>query len=341
MYLARNAVWHGARMLGLAGQEVLAPAYHHGVEIAALRDAGAQVRFVRVDGQARLDVQDVAAQISPRTRALYVIHYAGFAQPMDELRSLARAHRLLVIEDCARSLFSREGDRHLGSGSDAAFFCFYKTLPVSHGGALVLSGAALSPPPRTRPPPMPSTLSHALGSLLVSGELHLGRPGAVLRRLVRLASNGGRAWARRLDVAVGVQEFDPAAVKLGMSELMRWVVRFTDAEQVVQQRRANWLSLHEQIGHPGRAVWQQLPQGTCPLFYGLRFEDKNRALAKLHSHGVQAVDFWRFGHPSLDPERFPEVAELRRSVVELPCHQDLGPEAIARVATAARRALGS
>jgi len=80
-YFARNAVWHGARLLGLEGEEVLVPAYHHGVEVGALVHAGAVPRFVRVDGRMRLDLDDLEAKIGPRTRAIYVIHYAGFAQP--------------------------------------------------------------------------------------------------------------------------------------------------------------------------------------------------------------------------------------------------------------------
>src|SRR4029077_18354593 len=44
-FFARNAIWHTAKMLGLDRGEVLVPSYHHGVEIEALMDAGAQVRF--------------------------------------------------------------------------------------------------------------------------------------------------------------------------------------------------------------------------------------------------------------------------------------------------------
>ncbi|HEX9241067.1 MAG TPA: DegT/DnrJ/EryC1/StrS family aminotransferase, partial [Anaeromyxobacter sp.] len=135
-YLARNAVFHGARLLGLSGREVLVPAYHHGVEVGALVAAGAIPRFVRVDARMRLDLEDAERRIGPRTRALYVIHYAGFAQPMDDVLALARRRGLLVVEDCALSLLAAEGTRPVGSAGDAAIFCFYKALPVPNGGAL-------------------------------------------------------------------------------------------------------------------------------------------------------------------------------------------------------------
>jgi hypothetical protein len=113
-YLARNAVYHGAKLIGLPGHEVLVPAYHHGVEVGALAAAGAIPRFVRVDARMRLDLEDLEAKIGPRTRALYVIHYAGFAQPMDDVMAVARRHGLPVVEDCALSLFAAEGRARSG-----------------------------------------------------------------------------------------------------------------------------------------------------------------------------------------------------------------------------------
>ena len=92
---------------------MLVPAYHHGVEVGALAAAGAVPRFVRVDGRMRLDLDDAERRIGPRTRALYVIHYAGFAAA-DGRRARARAAR--------RGLPRRRGLRALAArrGGDAA-----------------------------------------------------------------------------------------------------------------------------------------------------------------------------------------------------------------------------
>src|SRR3970282_22681 len=109
-----------------------------------------------------LDLEDAERRISPRTRALYVIHYAGFAQPMDEVRSLARRRGLLVVEDCALSLLAAEGTRPLGSTGHLGVFCFYKTLPVPNGGALVVNDPTVrGAPAAPLPAPLASTLSPA------------------------------------------------------------------------------------------------------------------------------------------------------------------------------------
>jgi dTDP-4-amino-4,6-dideoxygalactose transaminase len=177
------------------------------------------------------------------------------------------------------------------------------------------------------------------GSMLVASERHLPGPGRWVRTVVKAVTRRLREQARHEDIPVGTQAFDPAVVQLGMSPVAARLLELTDAEEVVRRRRANWLLLHERIGRPERATWSSLPPGVCPLFYALEVDDKDRALRLLWSRGIQAVDFWRSGHPSVPRGRFPEVEALRRRVVELPCHQDLGPEELERVARVAREAL--
>src|SRR3990172_1212533 len=151
-FFARNAIWHTAKMLGLDRGEVLVPSYHHGVEVEALIDAGAQVKFYRIGEKLEVDFLDVEMKIGPRTTALYLTHFAGFPGPVREMKKLAEKHALPLIEDCALSLFSMDGDVPLGITGDAAVFCLYKLLPVPNGGALVFNGpdrcnmAELPPP---------------------------------------------------------------------------------------------------------------------------------------------------------------------------------------------------
>ena len=229
-YFARNAVWHGARFLGLAGHEVLVPAYHHGVEVGALADAGAVPRFVRVDGRMRLDLEDLEAKIGRATKAIYVIHYAGFAQPMDDVLALARRHGLLVVEDCALSLLAAEGARPLGSTGHLGIFCFYKTLPVPNGGALVVNDARLAGDlPEPVPAPLASTLSHALGSVLANVALRFGDAGEAFRAGVRRAYALARGASGLRPVSTGTMTFDPACKDLGMSALSGVIARHCDA----------------------------------------------------------------------------------------------------------------
>src|ERR1700688_2095159 len=62
-FFARNAIWHTAKILGLDRGEVLVPSYHHGVEVEALMDAGAQVKFYRIGDRFEVDILDVERKI--------------------------------------------------------------------------------------------------------------------------------------------------------------------------------------------------------------------------------------------------------------------------------------
>lgn len=339
-YLARNAVWHGARLLGLAGAEVLVPAYHHGVEVGALVDAGATPAFVRVDARMRLDLEDLEARVGPRTRAIYVIHYAGFAQPMDEINAIARRRGLLVVEDCALSLLAAEGTRPLGSTGHAGIFCFYKALPVPNGGALVVNDPAVAGDvPRPDPAPLASTLSHATGSLLANVALRFGPAGEALRAGVRRGYALVRGASGLAPISTGTMSFDPATKDLGMSPISDVIARRCEAGAIIATRRRNYFLLLGRLRDLVPPVFSEVPPGASPLFYPLLCDDKAAVQRRLAARGIETVDFWREGHRLCPAGAFPEVEALRRRVLELPVHQDLGPEDMAHVARAAREAL--
>lgn len=331
-YFARNAIWHGVRLLGLPGHEVLVPAYHHGVEVAALLDAGCRPRFVRVDGRMRLDLEDLERKIGPDTRAVYVIHYAGMPQPMGDVVGLARRAGLLVVEDCALALLSGDGERPLGSSGDIAVFCLYKTVPVPNGGVLVVNADVPAIPPAPRPAPLVSTAVHAASSLLANGALRFGALGDALRRGARRLSRAARDLSGVAPISTGTSRFDPSQVDLGMSPLTRVVLRHLDYGAIAEARRRNYFLLLAQLRDAAPPVLGALPAGACPLFYPLACEDKSTVQIRLAERGIETIDFWRAGHPACPRGEFPEVDALRERVLELPVHQDLEPEDIAYVA---------
>ncbi|MFE8597871.1 DegT/DnrJ/EryC1/StrS family aminotransferase [Archangium violaceum] len=338
-YFARNAVWLTVKMLGLDKGEVLMPAYHHGVEVEAVADAGATPRFYRVGSRWDVDVEDVERRIGPNTKALYLTHYAGFPGPAEEMRRIADKHGLPLIEDCALSLLSADGSVPLGTTGDIGIFCLYKTLPLPHGGALVVNGPRQYSLPEPPTPPITSTLSHTISALLQNLELRGGRFGRGLRGFIRSLGKGAVKAADIQRVATGTQHFDRRHVDLGMSPFARRIAQAQDLEAIVERRRRNYFFLLGRLRDVSPPLFNQLPAGVSPLFYPLVVEDKAEVLARLHARGIEAIDFWRHMHPACDASAFPEVMQLRRSIVEIPCHQDLSPEVMAEVALAVRGAL--
>jgi dTDP-4-amino-4,6-dideoxygalactose transaminase len=123
------------------GDEVLCPTLTFVAGANAFRTAGAKVVFVDSIGEddLNLDPADVARKLTKRTKAIVVVHYAGFPARMEELVRLARQARVSLIEDCAHALFTRYRGQTLGTFGAAGCFSFFsnKNATCGEGGALL------------------------------------------------------------------------------------------------------------------------------------------------------------------------------------------------------------
>jgi len=99
-----------------------------------------------------LDPVDVARKITPRTRAIVPVHFAGHPAAMGELLAIARQHGLTVIEDAAHSLPAGYHGRAVGTIGDMTAFSFYatKNLTTGEGGMVTLADGALAERLQTR-----------------------------------------------------------------------------------------------------------------------------------------------------------------------------------------------
>ena len=99
-----------------------------------------------------LDPADVARKVTPRTRAVVPVHFAGQPAAMDEILDVARRHGLKVIEDAAHALPASYRGRTVGTIGDLTAFSFYatKNLTTGEGGMLTLADAALADQLRSR-----------------------------------------------------------------------------------------------------------------------------------------------------------------------------------------------
>ena len=340
-FFARNAIWHTVKMLGLDRGEVLVPSYHHGVEVEALIDAGAKVKFYRIGEKLEVDLQDVERKISPRTTALYLTHFAGFPGPVREMKKLAEKYSLPLIEDCALSLFSMDGDVPVGITGDVAIFCLYKLLPVPNGGALVFNGPDRCNMPELPPPTGSTTFSLMSSSLLRNLALRGGKPGRTLRKLALGVGKGTMRASHITHVSTDSQHFNRDDVNVGISRITKRLALAQNVAEIVEKRRRNYLFLLNGLRDVSAPLFDTLPAGNVPLFYPLLVEDNRATVEQLLARGIEAVNFWRDFHPACNAREFPEAAKLRTSVVEIPCHQDLTLETMSKMVGVVRDVLAA
>ena len=323
-YFGRNAVWHGVRQIGLGERRrVLMPAYHHGVEVEAILQAGCQVDYYRIDLRLQIDLEDLEKKITPETGMVYLIYYLGFPHPIEEIVGLCKRRGLLLVEDCALSLFSEIDGKPMGSFGDLGIFSFHKTLPLPNGGGLVVNRTDRPPlAPRTGPP-LVSTLSHLAGGIMNRFKMSHPTTGTLLHGVSREFAATLLKIGKVHRTSVANMEFNLDKVDWGMSALSKAILQTIDAAEVVSRRRENFNYVLDRLDCRDRFIFDALPPGVCPLFFPLLVEEKERVCRDLLARGIETVNFWGISHPSTPKGAYGDIEHIRAHLLELPIHQAL------------------
>jgi len=142
-----HALEMSALLLGIGpGDEVIMPSFTFVSTVNAFVLRGAHPVFVDIRPDTlNLDEARIEAAITPRTRAIVVVHYAGVACEMGTIMAVAEAHGLPVVEDNAHGLFGTYRGLPLGSFGVLSTLSFHdtKNLSCGEGGALVINDSAL------------------------------------------------------------------------------------------------------------------------------------------------------------------------------------------------------
>jgi len=333
-FSGRVALHHGLPSLNLPpGSTILVPAYHQGVEIETLLVAGYKLSYYRLDERLGLDFADLERRLDKDVSALHVIHYFGFAQPLEPIRRFCEVHRLKLIEDCALSLFTRDNETWVGSVGDLSLFSVYKTLPVPHGGFLVTKAARSRN--GLRRAPLRSTAVQTFD--LMNIGLQANPWGRQLERWLGRASHWVTqriGFDRNGTIGSGGALWDQRMLGHRASAWITWLMQFMDRDTVVARRRANFQRLAARLRGYVSLPFPELNEGACPLFFPVLVPEKVRFQQDLDALDVQSVNLWDTSHPSCPPDLAAEVLHWRRHCLELPIHQELSPPEIDRVADA-------
>ena len=124
------------------GDEVIMPSFTFVSTANAVVLRGAVPVFVDIDpANLNIDPASIEAAVTERTKAIFVVHYAGVPCDMDAINAIAQARGIMVVEDAAQALGSTYKGRPAGMLADMAAFSFHETknLNSGEGGALVLA----------------------------------------------------------------------------------------------------------------------------------------------------------------------------------------------------------
>lgn len=306
--LGRHGLFAGIKALGLQpGDEVLVPAYHHGSEIEALIRAGIVCRFYEAGQRLEPDEKDLEALLGTRVRALCLTHYLGFPQDAARWRAWCDEHALLLIEDAAQAWLSSRDGTPVGSHADLSIFCLYKTFGLPDGAALISNS-----------PPEPPRCRRGVGIGRVAREhgLYLAQWWGWLAELHRRFKRAGEHDPEQ-DFVLG----DPRGAPYATTSFLLASATNPAAQAT---RAANYAWLLERLERFVPEPFARLPEGASPFAFPIQSDRKEELLDQLAQRGIAAVNFWAIPHPCLPVADFPWAAALRKSIIALPVHQELG-----------------
>lgn len=126
--------------------EVIVPTLTYVASVNTIIQTGAKPVFVdSLDATWQIDPEDVKRKITPKTKAIMVVHLYGLPCDMDAITAICKAHGLLLIEDCAEAFGTRYKGQHVGTFGDVATFSFFgnKTITTGEGGMVVARDQAV------------------------------------------------------------------------------------------------------------------------------------------------------------------------------------------------------
>lgn len=117
------------------GDEVIVPSYTFvSTAIAFIREGASIIFADSMDNNPNLDVKKIESLITPRTKVIVPVHYAGVSCDMDAIMALAKKYNLIVVEDAAQAIESFYKDRPLGSIGHLGSISFHETKNITAGG---------------------------------------------------------------------------------------------------------------------------------------------------------------------------------------------------------------
>ncbi len=127
--------------------EIIMPSYTFVSTANAFALRGATIVFADSSAESpNIDVEKLESLITKRTKAIVVVHYAGFSCDLDKVLDIARKHSLYIIEDAAQAIESTYKNRPLGSIGHLACFSFHETKNIisGEGGALLINDSSFA-----------------------------------------------------------------------------------------------------------------------------------------------------------------------------------------------------
>ena len=302
------------------GDEVIIPSYTFVSTALAFLREGAKVVFAdSMKRNPNLDAETIEALITPRTKVIVPVHYAGVACDMDTIMAIAEKHNLLVVEDAAQAIDSyytsnlKHQTLPLGSIGHLAAFSFHETKNITAGG----EG----------------------GLLVVNDERFIRRAEIIWEKGTNRAEFFRGAVNKYGWVDMG-SSFLPAEINAAFL----WA-QLENLDEIQSKRKSLWETYYKLLTPLANKQLFQLPDipeyatNNAHMFYLLcrNLEERTNLIKFLKEHEIQAVFHYLSLHSSEyyknkhDGRELPECDRYMDTLVRLPMYYNLDIEEVKKI----------
>lgn len=296
------------------GDEVIIPSYTFVSTALAFLREGAKVVFAdSMKRNPNMDAETIEALITPRTKVIVPVHYAGVACDMDKIMAVAEKHNLLVVEDAAQAVDSYYKKKPLGGIGHLAAFSFHETKNITAGGE---------------------------GGLLVVNDERFIRRAEILWEKGTNRAEFFRGAVNKYGWVDMGSSFLPAEINAAFL----WA-QLENLDEIQEKRKQLWNKYYELLKPLADKGYFQLPDipayasNNAHMFYLVcrNLEERTAMINCLKEQEVLAVFHYLSLHSSLfykdkhDGRDLPECDRYADTLVRLPMYYDLEIEDAERI----------
>jgi len=266
------------------GDEVILPSFTFVTSASAFALRGAVPVFVDIRHDTlNIDENLIEKAITPRTKAICVVHYAGVSCEMDTIMAIAARHGLAVVEDAAQGIMSSYRGRPLGTIGDLGAFSFHETKNVISGE----------------------------GGALLCRDAKFADDAEIIREK---GTNRSRFFRGQVDkytwVDVGSSYLPGEITAAFLNAQLEQADEITARRLAIWDRYHEWAARHEAAGRLRRPIIPAECTHNAHMYYLLlpNLEARSRFISRLRDQGVQAVFHYIPLHSSPAGEQFGRVS---------------------------------
>ena len=259
----REAIYQIIKSLKLSKEEeVLLPSYLCPSVVEPFIKTSTEIQFYKINKNLEMDLEDIQEKINDKTKAILLIHYFGFPQPLTGIKKLKE--KLLVIENTTHSFLSSHDGKPSGSYGDISIVSFRKMLPIPDSAMISYNNECISIPP-----------------LAEQDTWHLKykkkRESALLYR-GEFIRTGNKFHEKS-----SLETFNEATELLQkiysnpckMSDTSKELLESMRVDEIIHQRRKNFASLLKERYEGIVPFYETLPNGICPLGFPVLSDNRD------------------------------------------------------------------